>query len=179
MSPIVLLDQVVHTNYGQFTLEWDSSGTTWDGDADRFFAGQLNGWIGAAVEGVVVVALARYGGGSALRAELWPQEPQQEAPTDAAWEDSVEVSVTVSAGDSVGWGTWSWADSGTLDLPAGSYRLRASARGRDAGQAGEFDPDVVDFYLLQFWLAPPAPDAVLRTASADAAYWNKEWGSRR
>lgn len=173
--PIVLLDQVVRTSYGQFTLEWGTSGNAWDGDADRFFAGQLNGWIGAVVEGVVVVVLARYGGGSAMRVELWPDAP----PTDASWEDCVEVSITINAGESVGWGNWDWTESGALALPPGGYRLRANARGRDAGAADEFAPDVVDHYLLQFWPAPMSPDAVMRTTSSDAAYWNKEWGSRR
>jgi hypothetical protein len=173
--PIVLFDQVVNTSYGQFALEWGASGNTWDGDADRFFAGQLNGWVAAAVEGVIAVVLARYGGGSAMRIELWPEEP----PTDPAWEDSVEVSIRVDEGDTVGWGTWAWSESGTLALPAGDYRLRASARGRDAGRDGEFEPEVVDHYLLQFWPAPVRPDAVIATTSADAAYWNIAWGSRR
>ena len=175
MTPVVLLDQVVHTSYGQFTLEWGDSGDAWDGNADRFFADQQNGWIGAAVEGTVVVVLARYGGGSAMRIELWPEEP----PTDASWEDCVEVSTTVGPGDVVGWGTWDWTESGKLALSPGSYRLRANARGRDAGHAGEFDPEVVDFYLLQFWPAPPTVDAVVRTTSIDAAGWNDGWGSRR
>jgi hypothetical protein len=173
--PTVLLDQVVNTDYGQFTLEWGSSGNAWDGDADRFFAGQLNGWVGAAVEGVVVIVLARYGGGSAMRIELWPDEP----PTDPACEDTVEVSIRVNEGDTVGWGTWDWSESGTLALPVGEHRLRASARGRDAGKEGEFDPDVVDHYLLQFWPSPARADAVVTTTSADAAYWNTAWGSRR
>ncbi|MBF4635126.1 hypothetical protein ITJ38_11985 [Agreia pratensis] len=175
MMPVVLLDQVANTSYGQFTLEWGGSGDVWDGNADRFFAEQQNGWIGAAVEGTVVVVLARYGGGSAMRVELWPEEP----PTDLAWEDSVEVSMIVGPGDTIAWGTWTWAESGTLALPPGSYRLRANARGRDAGHAGEFDPEVVDYYLLQFWPAPPRPDAVVRTTSDNATYWNESWGSRR
>jgi hypothetical protein len=173
--PVVLLDQVVNTNYGQFTLEWGTSGETWDGDADRFFADQVNGWIGAAVDGVTVVVLARYGGGSAMRVELWSEEPA----VDPVWEDIVEVSVRVREADGVGWGTWSWTESGVLDLAPGDYRLRANARGRDSGKAGEFDPEVVDYYLLQFWPAPSSLDAVVRTTSADAAYWNDAWGGRR
>lgn len=57
--------------------------------------------------------------------------------------------------------------------------MRVSARDRDAGHAGEFAEDPVDFYLAQFWLAPEAPDAVFQVGSSDAAYWQAEVGSRR
>lgn len=70
---IVLLDDVVHTAYGSFTLT--DTGEIFDGDAERFFADQANGWVGAAVGGVVHVALARWGGGSAVRIELLDAEP--------------------------------------------------------------------------------------------------------
>jgi hypothetical protein len=39
--------------------------------------------------------------------------------------------------------------SGQLDIPAGSYRLRVSARGRDVGAADEFADHIVDHYLLE------------------------------
>jgi hypothetical protein len=66
-----------------------------------------------------------------------------------------------------------------LPIPAGRYRLRVSARGRDAGSDGEFEEGVVDTYLLEFWPAAVEPDAVLRVGGQDAAYWHDEVGGRR
>ena len=43
----VLVDEVIHTSYGQFDLVW-ADGLGFDGDFDRFFAGQINGLVGAA-----------------------------------------------------------------------------------------------------------------------------------
>ncbi len=57
--------------------------------------------------------------------------------------------------------------------------MRVSARGRDAGHAGEFAEEPVDFYLVQLWLAAEEPDAVLRVGSSDAVNWHAEVGSRR
>ena len=62
---------------------------------------------------------------------------------------------------------------------AGTYRMRVSARGRDAGHTGEFAEEPVDFYLAQLWLAPEAPEAVFQVGSSDAACWHAEVGSRR
>jgi hypothetical protein len=58
---------------------------------------------------------------------------------------------------------------GAIDgLGAGTYRMRVSARGRDAGSNGEQAEEPVDFYLAQLWLAPEEPDAVLRVGSGAA-----------
>ena len=169
----VLLDQTIGTDYGHFSLEWGEN--FWDGDADRAFAGQLNGWVAAAIPGLIHVVLARRSGGSSVRIESFEDEPA----ADTSWEDCVEVSLEVPSGATVGWSTWAGEDDGALDISSGSYRLRVSARGRDAGQAGEFDENIVDFYLLQLWPSPVRPDAILRVGSADAAYWHDAWGSRR
>jgi hypothetical protein len=173
MTGMVLLDQTIQTDYGQFTLEWGDD--CWDGDADRFFMGQENGWVAAAIPDVVHVVMARRSGGSSVRIESFNEEP----PLDPSWEDCVEVSFTVPEGVAVRWVTFAGEDGGKLHIAAGGYRLRVSARGRDKGHEGEFDPDVVDYYLLQLWPSSIEPDAVLRVGSADAAYWNAEWGNRR
>jgi hypothetical protein len=34
------------------------------------------------------------------------------------------------------------------------------------------DDEILDRYLLQFWPADPAPDAVVRQSSDIAAYWH-------
>lgn len=169
----VLLDQTIGTDYGQLLLFCGDY--LWDGELNSLFGGQLNGWAGAATPGLVHIVLARRSGGSSVRIEFSDEEP----PSDASWEDSVEVSLEVPPGPALWWSAWGGLDGGALDISAGSYRLRVSARGRDAGQAGEFDENIVDFYLLQLWPSPVRPDAILRVGSADAAHWHDAWGSRR
>jgi len=65
--------------------------------------------------------------------------------------------------------------SHTLPLPAGTYRVRYSARGmdygRDANQLDDGPP--VDTYRLQFWPGQAAPDRLRRQTSSAAAYWNR------
>ncbi|MEX0426151.1 hypothetical protein AB3X52_00860 [Nocardioides sp. DS6] len=170
----VLFDEVVDTDYGQFDLGW-GDGYGFDGDFDRFFAGQINGLVGAGMKAGLYLNLARRSGGSHVRVVSSDSEPT----LDAEWEDVVEVSVTIPAGAASSWSTWSGEESGALALQPGTYRVRVSARGRDAGRAGEFDEGVVDFYLVEFWPAPVQPDAVVRTGSDDAAYWHREVGGRR
>ncbi|WP_314649818.1 hypothetical protein [uncultured Microbacterium sp.] len=168
---ITLLDDVIRTDYGQFTLLQGDTG--FDGDVDRFFADQINGWVGAGVDGAVHVVLGRRSGGSSVRVELHEAAP----PLDDA-EDIVEVSFSVGEGP-VRFEGWAGDPSGSLDIPAGRYRVRVSARGRDAGHAQETADALVDWYVLQLWPAPPRPDEIVRTTSADAAYWNDCWGGRR
>ncbi|WP_323099057.1 hypothetical protein [Intrasporangium sp. YIM S08009] len=170
----VLLDRVIFTDYGQLDLGWvDSFG--FDGDVDRFFADQVNGVVGAADATGLYVNLARRSGGSHVRIELC------DSPSDARelWEDVVEVLVSIPDGARPRWASWAGEDGGPLAIPPGTYRLRVSARGRDDGRDGEFVEGVVDTYLLELWPAPPAPDAVLRVGSLDAAYWHREVGGRR
>ena len=170
-----LLDQLIKTDYGQFDLLW-GAGYGFDGDFDRFFAGQSNGLVGAASGQGLYVNIARRCGGSQVRVVLLDSAP---APDPGQWEDIVEVSVTVPAGASPRWSTWAGEHSGTFGLPAGTYRVLASARGRDAGRAAGYADGAVDFYLLEIWLAPAQPDSIIRSTSADAGYWHREVGGRR
>lgn len=65
-------------------------------------------------------------------------------------------------------------------MEQGTYRLRFSARGRDAGREGELAEDVVDEYLVEMWPSAEAPeDAILRVGSEDAQYWHSTCGGRR
>lgn len=171
----VLLDQVIQTDYGQFDLGWNLP-FGFDGDFDRFFSGQLNGLVGAADTSGVYINLARRSGGSQVRIELLESSPGFAADT---WEDVVEVSVAVPEGAQPRWASWAGESWGPLTVPAGTYRLRVSARGRDAGRSGEFADGVVDWYLVQFWPAPIEPDAVLQVGSNDATYWHQENGVKR
>jgi hypothetical protein len=171
-----LFDDVVYTDYGQFDLVWSDAGG-FDGDVDRFFSGQANGLVGAADPHGVYMNLARRSGGSRVQIVLLRGAP---ASVEEGVEDVVEVSVTVPPGSNPQWVTWAGQTSGALPgLRPGSYRMRVSAHGRDAGHQEEFAPGVVDEYLVQLWLSDPAPDELLRLGSEDAAYWHREVGGRR
>lgn len=91
----------------------------------------------------------------------------------------VEVSISIPAAAKPTWSTWAGETSGSLPIPPGSYRVRVNARGRDAGRDGEFADEPVDWYLIELWAAPTEADTILRTTTADAAYWHNEVGSRR
>lgn len=171
----VLLDQTIDTDYGQFDLGWGDSYDGFTGDFREVFDGQENGLAGAAQPDGLYLNLARRSGGSPVLIELLDAEPED----DETWEDVVEVSVVVAAGAQPGWMTWAGEDGGPLDLPPGSYRVRVNAQGRDAGAKDEFAETAVDAYLLQFWPAAAAADAIVRTTSADAAYWHSEVRSSR
>jgi hypothetical protein len=172
----VLLDDVIHTDYGQFDLVW-SEGGGFDGNWDRFFEGQVNGLVGAADAGGVYISLGRRSGGSRVRIVLVDSAPPLPPPS---FEDVVEVSITIPEGVTVAW--WSWAGERSGKLPGlapGMYRMRVSAHGRDAGHQNELAEEVVDEYLLELWPSSVAPDAMLRVGSEDAKYWHREVGGRR
>ena len=171
--PPELLNQVVDTDYGQLDLVWRAD-AGYDGEDARFFAGQVNGLVGASDSGGVNVSLARRSGGSSVRIVLHQSAP----PLDDDWEDVVEVSTTVPADAEPAWVSWAGETSGPLELPSGDYRLRVCCRGRDAGRHGEFEDDVVDFYLIELWPAAASPDVIVRSTSADAQYWHEARGTR-
>lgn len=64
-------------------------------------------------------------------------------------------------------------------LPAGTYRARVSAEGRDLGADNASAAEVIDTYFVEFWLAPHRPDEILKVGSDNARYWHKEVGGRR
>ncbi len=166
----VLLDDVVQTDYGQFDLVWEDVG--FDGDVDRFFHGQRNGLVGASSGQGVYINLARRSGGSRVRIVLVDDEPPL---LPEGFGDVVEVSLEVPAGADVQWSSWAGESSGPVQgLTAGTYRLRVSAQGRDAGRDGESVEGVVDEYRLELWPGPAAPDAILRVGSDDARYWHSQ-----
>lgn len=173
----VLLDQVIRTDYGQFDIIWSDDGG-FDGIFERFFDGQVNGLVGASDPDGVYVHFGRRSGGSPVRIVLLDEPPGSDS--DYLWEDIVEVSFTLPESGQMRWTSWAGETSGELsNVPPGSYRLRVNAKGRDEGHGGEFSQHPVDSYLLQFWPEPPRPDAILRSGSRDAEYWQTAIGSRR
>jgi hypothetical protein len=172
----LLLDDVGYTDYGQFDLVWSDDGG-FDGNGDRFFAKQINGLVGAADPHGVYIHLARRSGGSRVRIVLLPGPP---TALDERYEDVVEVSTTVPDGATPRLMSWASETSEAMpQLTPGTYRLRVSAYGRDAGHQQEFAPGIVDEYLVQVWAADLAPDEILRSGSQDAAYRHEQMGGPR
>jgi hypothetical protein len=157
----------VHVHYGQIYVH-SEGGAPFEGDLSACFAGQRNGLCGAAVAGTLFLITGLHTGEVGLTVEVHETEP----PDDGG-EDVVEVSFPAEGpARLVTWGGEDWWD---LELAPGSYRVRYSGTGMDAGR--ELDTRLggeppQDSYLLRFWPAPPAPDVVVRETSATAAYWH-------
>lgn len=171
---LLLMDAVVMTDYCQFDLLWGGDGFT--GDFDLHFAGQVNGLAGAASGTGLYLPLGRRSGGSQVYVVLHERPPVVNVDE---WEDIVEVSVVIPGGVPVGWSSWGTESSGLLAIPAGPYRVRVSARGRDAGHENELAVEIVDCYLVEFWPAEPVPDAILRTVSRNALGCHRDVSSHR
>jgi len=138
---------------------------------DDPFEGQSNGLVGAAIPGFLLLTTGLHTGPVRMRAELVNEEP----PLDPTWEDVVEVSFQ-TAGPGVGLFEWGGGAVFPLDVPAGSYRVRYSARRMDLANLVDSqsrDARPIDSYLLTFWPGPPAPDRILKVGSLAAAQWHK------
>lgn len=172
----VLLDETVETLYGQMDLVWSDEGG-FDGDWDRSFAGQVNGLVGAANADGVYINLARPSGGSRVRIVLLDAAPPL---PPQSFEDVVEVSTTIPAGVEIRCIAWDSTVAPLDDIAPGTYRVRVSAHGRDAGRQGDTGEGLLDeLYLIELWLSPFAPDQILRVGSESAKYWHREIGGRR
>ncbi len=156
-----VLSEPVFMHYWQFYV--DSGDEI--ADLKDACAGQRNGLCGAAVPGHLYLTTGLHTGEVGLTVEVHEQAP----PVADGWQEVVEVSFQPAGEASVaGWGgQWSYP----LDLTEPSYRVRYCAFGMEEGRAQDtrvdFDPDA-EWYLLQFWPAPPQPDAVIRQTSETA-----------
>ncbi|SNY60852.1 hypothetical protein [Paractinoplanes atraurantiacus] len=144
-------------------------------DIKQAFAGQANGLCGAAVPGALFLMTGLRFGEVGLDVEVHATEP----PLGEEWEEAVEVSFAAQPGGVrlAGWES----DGYELPVPPGDYRVRYCARGIDEGRdVDQLDEgaDPVDFYLLQFWPAPPSPDRILRQTSdtEDEQYFLNKYG---
>ncbi|MGW7282637.1 hypothetical protein ACWGIV_31030 [Streptomyces sp. NPDC054844] len=158
----------VHVDYGQIYVVSDPD--SFGPDLQESFAGQSAGLCGAAVTGALWLSTGLHTGSVGFTVEVHDQAP----PLDPAWEDVVEASFRpVSASSALV--QWAGEASWELDLEETDYRVRYCAQGLDEAHQQDTrldDEPQLDCYLLQFWPAPPAPDHVMKQASATAAYWH-------
>jgi hypothetical protein len=145
-----------------FSQAYVTSDDDWFSDLDDSFVGQTNGLCGAAQPGFLWLTTGTQDGTVRMRAELHDAEP----PVDHAWEDIVEVPFTPNSSN-VSLTEWAGEGRHRLALPRASYRVRYCCSQRDTG-------DGSDRYALLFWPSPERPDAVIKSTSESAAYWNTE-----
>lgn len=163
---LVLHDAAIHVHYGFIYLAGEDEEIGELLMEERL--GQRNGLCGAQVPGRISMLTGLHTGSVPLRIECHSDEP----PLDDEWEDVVEVSFAV---DDPYLTLSSFDDHVPLNLPGdGSYRVRYSATGMDAGRSLDtaLDEPAPDRYLLQLWPASMAPDAIVRQTSQAATYWH-------
>ncbi|GAA2073550.1 hypothetical protein IDH50_13360 [Aeromicrobium tamlense] len=154
----LVFDGTIEVHYGFGHLQERG-----DDPAELDMAGQRNGLCGAKTAGQLVFLIGLHTGGIRFAIDWLDSEPS----LDESWEDVVEVSIDVPAGDIVLATFDDWRD---VPLPAsGPHRARLHASGLDEARelpSAELGPDR---YLLQLWPAPITPDAVIRQTSQAAA----------
>ena len=162
----VLFEGVVHLHYG-FIFVLPPGMDQPDLIGSR--GGQVNGLCGAASTGALALVTGLHTGAAPLRVECVDSAPDM----DAAWEDAVEVSFHT---DHLELSLWTFDHAYPFVLPGvGDFRVRYCAAGMDAARRQDcrLDGDpILDRYLLQFWPAPAAADAIVRQSSELAGYWH-------
>lgn len=164
----LLFDDELHVHYRQFSVE--SREHMLDGLPNEARGGQVNGLCGAALPGLLFLTTGLHTGNVKLTIELLDAP----APVGEEWEDVVEVSFRPET-ETVTLLQWAGERAWPLALEPIDYRVRYCAAGMDQAQEHDTRMDgepLLDRYLLQFWPAPAAHDAVLRQTSACADYWN-------
>jgi len=169
----VLFDGTWYVMEGVWDLTSGRSGEKLGTRRARPFAGQVNGLVGAGVPGALDLRAPVLWGELAVRIELRSQRPR----LARKWQDVVEVSFTTKGGRFIMGGFEDWTKD--LGLPAGTYRVRYSARGLDRASRAEyidkyFDRVMPGRHLFQFWPAPAGPDRILRRHARIAEYWHRE-----
>lgn len=133
------------------------------------FARQRNGLCGAAVPGGLFLTTGLHTGQVKLRIQVHHAAP----PVDDSWDEIVEASWSLHSSPVL---LQNWGGMTVCEIPLenGTYRVRYSARrfgeGEEEDEEGDREP--IESYLLAFWPAPHADDAVLKQTSERAAYWN-------
>lgn len=164
----LVFDDTLFVHYG-FVFLSPADGE--DPDLDESRRGQANGLLGAATDGALSMMTGTHTGEVPVRIEWHETEPE----LGDAWDDVVEASVDVADPDLR---LAAFDDARAVRLPAaGPHRVRMCASGFEAARREEDlgeDGPVPDRYLLQLWLAPAAPDVIVRVSGPGAQYWHDE-----
>jgi hypothetical protein len=171
-----VFDGLLEVDYGQAYVI--SGGVDDTGDLPAGFKGQSNGLLAAATPGLLFLLTSRSSGNVRLDIDVWASE----RPLEEVWEECVEASF-MPAGlpvRLVGWGMDFTAGTSVCEIPLEQrpYRVRYCARGMDAAwDLHALEPEsAVDSYLLAFWPAPCAPDAIVKQTSDAARTMHRAFG---
>ncbi|EQD86654.1 hypothetical protein A8924_0124 [Saccharopolyspora erythraea NRRL 2338] len=162
-----LFDGEVHVHYGQIYVQSEIGALT----LEEHRAGQSNGLCGAAVPGQLFLTTGLHTGHVGFTVEVHDERPD----VDEAWEEAVEASFRPLSPE-VALVEWGGEAAWSLDLEEIDYRVRYCAVAMDESRRVDTRTDgepMVDRYLLQFWPAPPGPDAVVKQTSVTAEYWHQ------
>ena len=173
---VIVFDGRLRVHYGQayvFSGDAEHPGK----DLPACFSGQVNGLVGAAVPGVLVLVTGLHTGTVSLRVQVDDLEP----PLDETWDEIVEVSFMPRPGEIVV-RDWDGFVQCTVPIQTGSHRVRYSAAGMDEAAAADVvvaDEPTIDRYLLSFWPSQPRADEIVKQTSRRAAYWHTSRGTSR
>ncbi|MEV0405883.1 hypothetical protein [Actinoallomurus sp. NPDC050550] len=149
--------------YSQFTLE----GGGWDPDQVAYTGGNGLAW---ATDAAVVVMTGVDSGHVPVTIGIGDRRP---VPDLDKWDEAVEVGITVAESTLV-----ICSPPGEcleeVPIPAGTYRMRIHARGRDAGREAQFiDNDagepMVEEHLILLWPAALAEEERLKATDTVGA----------
>lgn len=133
---------------------------------EEAFSHQRNGLCGAGAAGSLYLIAGLHTGRVNFAVRLESSEP----PVEEHWEEVVEVPFATTSGR-IAVVQWGGPLVHSMEVQPGTYRVRYSGRGLDVAHR-ELNPgcEPVDSYLLTFWPAPPAPDAIIKQSGELARY---------
>ncbi len=173
----VLFSGNIGIDYSQFYIE--TSYEEEDDDdylfSESAFENQKNGICGASLQGKIFFVASIQYGVITIEVELYSIEP----PIGESYEEIVEVSF-VCGDKPVFLCEWAHEKTYELALPKGIYRVRYCIKGMDKNDTDADDGEIPipgQLNLIQFWLAEPMDDEIIKQTSGNAGYWHKEWGS--
>jgi hypothetical protein len=150
MAPITTQFDISHSQY--YLVEMNCM----EAIRDDMYVG-FNGLI-SAHEFIAVIMTGTENGHVSITADWRETEPLLDL---APWDDVVEVSMTFDEEPGCLAGMNETDGRDIPDLPAGTYRVRVHARGRDRGWKLSLVPDEpVEGHLLQAWPAPAGPEVL-------------------
>ncbi len=163
--------------YGQFYIDVAEPDEDDYLNPDEAFEKQENGICGSAQSGKIFFVTGIQNGTIVIDVELHSSAP----PFDQSFEEIVEVPFQRGK-TPVSLCEWACEETHALDLPSGNYRVRycIDGMGKDYEDDGDWEAPVPNQrHLIQIWNATEAKDKVVKCTSETAAYWHKEWGSKR